>query len=268
MLLPDKKQNGNVTIQMPKRILAMKIAAIYSVWDGVELLQSSIDSIRKHVHAIIVVWQRQSNWGEDLEGLEEEVSKITGIDELIQFAPYVSPERLNGVINETNKRALGYAAAKALGATHYMHIDCDEMHEPSTFDKAIDYLSSGYESTYCLIDEYLTPTHKIGTSGLFVPFITNICVKSGVRSLYPVLVDPTRKPETRNAICVGTMHHYTFVRKDIERKLKNSSAKVNYNVAEECNSIRASITNPLYFKGQPTILVPDYYNLTRVIQDT
>lgn len=246
----------------------MKIAAIYSVWDGVELLQSSIDSIRKHVDLIIVVWQKQSNWGEELDGLEEELSKITGIDELIKFTPYIASERLNGVINETNKRGIGYTAAKALGATHYMHIDCDEMHVPDTFNKAIDYLCSGYESTYCLIDEYLTPIHKIGTSGLFVPFITDIAVKSGVRSLYPVLVDPTRKPETRNAICVGTMHHYTFVRKDIERKLKNSSAKVNYDVAEECNLIRASIANPLYFKGQPTILVPDYFSLTHAIQST
>jgi len=42
----------------------MKLAAIYNVWDGLELLPHSLRSIRSQVDCIIVVWQGRSNWGE------------------------------------------------------------------------------------------------------------------------------------------------------------------------------------------------------------
>jgi hypothetical protein len=49
---------------------------------------------------------------------------------------------------------------------------------------------------------------------------------------FPVLVDPTRSMEPENCKIFTRdeieMHHMSFVRNDISKKLNNSSAKVNF----------------------------------------
>ncbi len=47
----------------------MKLAAIYNVWDGVELLKHSIASIKQDVDLIIIVYQDISNFGEEFNPL-------------------------------------------------------------------------------------------------------------------------------------------------------------------------------------------------------
>jgi len=49
----------------------MKLAAIYNVWDGVELLHGSIECIKDHVNQIIIVWQNVSNIGEIYDPMPE-----------------------------------------------------------------------------------------------------------------------------------------------------------------------------------------------------
>ena len=46
------------------KILSMKLAAIYNVWDGVELLRGSMESVKDGVDLFIIVYQNVSNIGE------------------------------------------------------------------------------------------------------------------------------------------------------------------------------------------------------------
>jgi len=42
----------------------MKLAAIYNLWDGEELLLGSMKCLKDHVDLFIIVWQEVSNFGE------------------------------------------------------------------------------------------------------------------------------------------------------------------------------------------------------------
>lgn len=209
----------------------MRLAAIYNVWDGDELLKGSVDQIKGLVDDIIIVWQDVSNFGEhytpqfDNELLEECV--------FIKYNPNLS---LNGFNNEKIKRQAGIDKAKELGCTHFVMLDCDEYYLPDQFEavkNAVKIL--GLEGTVVkLITYYKNKNWRLeGMEGYFVPFIhrlrpDTIC---GVNN-YPFWSDPTRNinckdvTEIEPSVCV--MHHFSWVRNNIERKLNNSSAKINF----------------------------------------
>ena len=70
---------------------ALRVGAAYNVFDGVELLEASIQSVRPVVSFVCVVFQRVSNFGapaapEDLEALRSLTARGV-IDELVEYAP-------------------------------------------------------------------------------------------------------------------------------------------------------------------------------------
>jgi hypothetical protein len=67
----------------------MKLGCGYNLWDGEELLERSIESIRKHVDYVVVVYQTTSNFGSlcspGLESLLDELKAKKLIDETIFY---------------------------------------------------------------------------------------------------------------------------------------------------------------------------------------
>jgi hypothetical protein len=75
-----------------------KLAAIYSVFDGEELLEQSILSIREHVDVVIAISQKQSNFGEqnDAGFIECERLRSLGIVDIHhEFHPKFETELWN-----------------------------------------------------------------------------------------------------------------------------------------------------------------------------
>jgi hypothetical protein len=201
----------------------MRLAAIYNVWCGEEHLRGSMECLRDHVDLFIIVTQNVSNFGEwysptlDIKGFNTVVLKYT-------------PAFNAGAINETNKRNLGLEVAKAEGCTHFLHMDTDEYY--TDFGKAKrEYMRSGLNGSVCKIFTYFKkPEWRCDREdGYFVPFIHKLKPDSRCgRYPYPFHVDPTRKVNETDVVLLDThMHHMSWVRANIERKCRNSSAKVN-----------------------------------------
>lgn len=243
----------------------MKLAAIYSVFDSEELLEGSINQIRKHVDVVIAVVQNVSNWGEQYEGGINEVQRLLGIgliDHVIIYIPKIGKERLDGCRNETEKRKQGFDLAKSKECTHYIHMDCDEYYFSDEFKKAKDWIvENNIEASYCKIQAYEKyPELALeNVENYFVPFINQVLdgLEHGFCA-YPVLVDPTRKATHKKVMEVElTMHHYTSIRKDIERKYRNSSAKSNFDLQTKLHEF-AQIRKEA---GNGRKLVPNYFGI-------
>jgi len=216
----------------------MRLGISYNVFDSEELLEGSIRQLRNLANYISVVYQKKSNYGNDCnENLEEVLQNLKDcnlIDEIVEYVPEIK----NGAhSNEVNKRNIGLEISRKNQCTHHISMDCDEYYITEDFKKIMDDIENhGYESTFCQMrtyykdweHQYLIPEEY------YVPLIFKI--KEGVVYRFnepcPVDCDPTRKMKVvkfkiyeRDEI---EMHHGSYIRNNIEKKLINSSALVNY----------------------------------------
>jgi hypothetical protein len=247
----------------------MRLAAIYNVWDGDELLEGSIKQIYDYVDLIIIVWQDVSNYGEHYA---PKFSEFLSKSEKTIFH-YYYPKRKNGYENEIQKRQIGLEIAKQQNCTHFLHLDCDEYYEDFKEAKE-EYIKRGTKGSVCGIYTYFkNPTYRLETpDGYYVPFIHELKpgTQVGVRK-YPFYVDPTRKINEKDVIKLEIyMHHFSWVRKDIQRKARNSSAKINLERGTllkdyYCNTL-CSNPSGFYLKDfdKKIILVPNRFNIEEV----
>lgn len=205
-----------------------KLAAIYNVWDGDELLEYSINSVKSGVDLFIIVYQTTSNFGEKYDPLQNILKAVKDV-------PYIlhkfTPINHAGISNEREKRNIGLQIAKKNSCSHFLHMDCDEMYQDFNKAKKL-YFNSGKEGSCCKIFTYFKlPTLRFETEdGYFVPFIHKLFddTRSGLPN-YPFYVDPTRRINCNNVELLNVhMHHFSYIRKDIMRKINNSSARNNF----------------------------------------
>ena len=216
----------------------MKLGISYNVFDGEELLEGSINQIRELVDYITVVYQTTSNLGEqsseDLILTLEDLKLKKLVDDIILYVPTFSSPH----IDETKKRQIGLDYSKKNGCSHHMSMDTDEYYEKNEFKYLKKIITEGdYDSSYCqMLTYYKTWEYRLEPpEEYYVPLIYKI--NEGTQFKYngssPVLVDPTRKISNLNNPIVLKreqiqMHHGSYIRKDIRKKLKNSSASINF----------------------------------------
>jgi len=250
----------------------MKLAAIYNVFDGLELLKGSIDCIKGYTDEIIIVYQKISNFGEqyDVQSyLMDNIYPLFLFDSqyritLVEF----TPTNISGQPNEILKRQLGIDKAKELGCTHFIQIDCDEYFKDFGAAKKL-YFDSGYEGSVCKMWTYFKrPTLRLeNPESYYVPFIhkLNANTVTGVRE-YPYYCDKTRQINIKNVIELPIfMHHFSWVRYDIELKLRNSSAKRNRNIDEWASDYyNSEVKEGFYLKDfqQKLVKVDNIFNIT------
>lgn len=216
----------------------MKIGVSYNLFDGEELLESSIKSIRNNVDYISVVYQTTSNFGnpcdEGLVPLLEELKLKGLVDELFEYRPRVNK---GGHFNEITKRNIGLYLSQGVDCTHHMAMDSDEFYTDEQFKFMKDTMVEGdFDSSACQMTTYykdskyrLDPKEDYYVS---LPFKIRNGVEYVMGGPFPVLVDPTRRMDageckvfTRDEI---EMHHMSYIRKNIRKKLQNSSASPNF----------------------------------------
>lgn len=217
----------------------MKLGVSYNIFDGEELLENSIKSIRENVDYISVVYQEVSNFGnpcdENLVTLLKSLKKEGLIDELHKYRP--QPQR-GGHFNEITKRNIGVFLSQGNGCTHHMAMDSDEFYTTEQFKfLKTTVLEGDYDSSVSqMCTYYKKPIYQLDPKeDYYVSLIFKIDDKSKYElgCPFPVLVDPTRrmvsdkcKIFTREEI---EMHHMSFVRNNINTKLLNSSANSSFN---------------------------------------
>lgn len=227
---------------MPCRAMAMKLAAIYNVWDDFYLLQHSIDNIRPLVECVIVVFSKRSNFGEISEEIDGSAHKFTVTDVPIFFVQKEPDLTKKPPENERSKRNTGIQWAKDYGCTHFLMMDADEFYESEPFLKEKDRFLKNPDlaGLVCGLKCYFkSPTLCVEDKTL-VPFIhkltPEICATWNHR--YPfafegpkkeIRIDPTRQLNINSGVEWSDimMHHYSWIRNDYEKKIRNSTARAN-----------------------------------------
>ncbi len=111
--------------------------ASYSVFDGEELLESSLMSIRDETDYINVVYQRTSWYGNPCSDTLLDVLNACKannlIDELIEYVPDLSKSART---QEREKRNVGLQHAIRAGCNFFMTMDCDEFYVKEELKKS------------------------------------------------------------------------------------------------------------------------------------
>jgi hypothetical protein len=253
----------------------MKLAACYTVWNGLELLNGSIAQIENDVDIIFIGWQWRSNKGERSNEIEEFLSQYDNNPkiQLIEFLPNFSASTKK---NELDKHNQLIEAARSSLCSHFVILATDHYYEPEQFRSTKQMIIEiGYKITVSkMFTYYKEPTWRLDPPELYyMPFICEI--EKGTRfefsGRYPVVVDPSLKVfpvsifyelDPKDLI----MHHFSMIREDIDNKFNNAAASVRwdkdkidrfineYNIAKIGDSIQ-------YFQGRKLIAVENLFDV-------
>ncbi len=224
----------------------MKLGVSYNLFDGEELLEASIKSIRKEADFISVIYQKESYRGQPasptVESLLHKLKRKGLIDEIYLYERNFNQHK-DKHIYECEKRDIGLKLAKDNGCTHYLSMDVDEFYDAEQLHEAKSFiLRHNIETSAVSIIEYLKkPIYKIlngytytgnykGMYNFYCPFIMKINAGEQRHSNnhYPCLVDPTRALNNDGNFYLFSvqnivMHHMSTVRKNLEIKYNNSN---------------------------------------------
>jgi hypothetical protein len=253
----------------------MKLAALYLVYNGLELLEGSIDQIYSETDVIILGWQSVSHYGERSSEVEPFVNKLKKKYKkvvLFEFKPRPNPKKSSNFAKQEERRKINQMikVAQGLSCTHFFISATDHYYNSSQFvnakEKAKQYdVTASKMYTYFKKPEWrLNPIETY-----YMPFICKLRVNqtysADTHGKWNVYVDP--------ALCILPndsfyefkedelmMHHYSFVRNDVQNKLRNAAARRNFN-----NKIDDIIKEYEAFDG--TGKVPYYINHTIEVVD-
>lgn len=209
-----------------------KLAAVFNYFGDCEcLMPYAVEAIRPHVDGIIVVWSRVSNRGKSLEYWMPEDCILVNCE----------PKSRVPHENEVAKRQAGLQAAKNHGFTHFIAMDADEFYLPDEFNPEKERVfSTGIAGSIARVKTYFkSPTLTIGYDHTLVPLIHKVTPKLEYKlkfAKYPFAVDkrhvahidPCRRLNITSGVEMSdvTMHHYSYVRKNMALKIENSSANL------------------------------------------
>lgn len=218
----------------------MRLLVSYIVFDGIELLESSINQIRDQVDIIHVVYQNVSWFNKQI--LQKDVNILIDlknrrlIDKLecfTNFKPLTDTTQNSVRISkqyEIKKRELGLKSAIQEHATHFMSMDVDEFYKNEDFYRAKEIIKENdFDLTSCRFINYVkTAEYHRGYDPKFVPFICKINNISKIGSGFFVQCDPTRgiSPGVNNfefSEGLITMHHMETVRINLKNKYESTT---------------------------------------------
>jgi hypothetical protein len=253
----------------------MKLVSIISTWaDTVCLLPFCIKNHLEFCDNVIVIWSQYSNHGVKNDAVLEYIL-ANGHDSRVQFVQCEPWRGVTPLNSETKKRNHGIAAAREGGFTHVLVSDADEMWNPIEMNKEKEKFNN--EALYGIVHPlrvYIKSPLLWCEDWTLVPGIQrmrkDLCV--GHFKEYPFAyneagvprIDPSRRPNFIQGIQYSEtpMHHYSYVRKNIDLKIDNSSANLKRSrqvIYEELRDAKPGYLSRLYH--QPLHETENYFNL-------
>lgn len=237
----------------------MKLGISYVVFEGEELLEHVLRPIRNLIDFVSVVCVERSHIGERRgSDLREHLEKLKSEGLVDSILDQVFDESKWWRQNEVAIRQLGLEASRHAGCSHHIVADVDEFYEPEQLAYA-KRESEGFNCTVVYLENYfkrsnwqIIPWQKHRVTLIF-PVDNDLDID--VR--FPCSIEPTRMVRkfdriryfSRKEFCV---HHMSFVRKDISRKLRNSPNM-------SCRDIEQFIAQyNKYELGERIVLPPDF----------
>ncbi len=223
----------------------MKLGISYNLFDGEELLESSLKSVREEADYINVIYQTISYFGNSASAnLEEQLLALQSkglIDEIYHYQADFSTSADKHIF-EVDKRNIGLKLAKKHGMTHFLSMDVDEFYDNNQLHRVKKFIESrDIACSACSIVEYLkSPQYQIVNGytfppnqenyNFYVPFIMKIAkwLPQKHSHYFPTLVDPTRALNNSKKFYLFpvqdiVMHHMSTIRKNLAVKYQNSN---------------------------------------------
>ena len=233
----------------------MKLAACYTVYNGIELLSDAIESIESEVDEIIISYQLVSNYGnlsDEFLYWKEQNPQYT----YIEFNPNLNVDAKS---NEKRKHQGLIEKARELRCTHFFLSATDHLYVKEEIQHAKNVVNKGgFKTTYTRMRTYFKSNNLClePLESYYMPFICCASVNMGI--IAPVVVDPSCafKPFAPYYIFPENevlMHHFSWLRHDINSKLDNAAAKVNWlnkieEFKEKYNNFKLGDKFPYYNK--------------------
>lgn len=257
----------------------MKLCAIIHCWDDWYLLNHSYENIRPLVDGVIVIASSKSNYGE-----ESPIPHPWNDD--VALYQYYADDELNVFVREpflhhpmnceTDKRNYGLKIAREQGYTHFITMDADEFYYHTEFQAAKQMFHEKHDLAGLVVESYVyfkSPTLTIGKDITLVPHIHKLTptIRHEFNKGYPfawsgkqIRIDPTRSLNIHSGVEMFEcpMHHYSWVRKDFKKKIRNSTAKSNL----ERSTIVQDLLNAkegyfCQFYQKPLVRVPNRFGI-------
>lgn len=220
----------------------MRLVSIISTWgDTLSLLPKCIENHLKFSDGVIVCWSTTSNYGvRDERMLPFVVTSLYDRVLFHQIEPVLN-RKGDALFNETRKRNAGIEIAKREGYTHYIVADADEYYIPEHVCQAkTEFNDSNLNGLVSYIRVFVgKPTLWCVDPNTVVPFIHRLRPNTQVGNFrdYPYAyratglaqIDPSRRPNVINGVRYSDveMYHMSYIREDIDKKIKNSTAKLS-----------------------------------------
>lgn len=239
----------------------MRTAAIISAWaDTKELLPYCIENIAPVVDGVIVVYSEYSNHFNHDDSLMELIFRRLPC-QWLKLEPEMGRSCHD---NETRKRNFGLEAAKNQGYTHFIIMDSDEFYIQDEFLAEKEVIERfDLNGLVCPLKVYIKSPTLWCEDHTLVPFIQklNRTTLIGNFKQYPFNqdsqgnshIDPTRRTNCFSGIQMSSifMHHFSYVRENIDMKIANSSANLRRSEAvikEELENARPGYVSKLYHR--------------------
>lgn len=255
----------------------MKLCAAYTVFNGLEMLEKSIEQIKNHVDEIIICYQTTSNKGNRSDSVLpfcKTIAEKYGA-KLLEFTPNLS---ISTKENEIRKHNLMIDGAKILKCSHFLLLATDHYFKKEEFQYAKNFCEENNVdlSFTKMYTYYKNPEWQLTPIEYYVmPFILRI--KENTRYQrhisYPAYTDPSVQTPP-DGICLTfdekqiMMHHYSMIRSDIKNKFNNAAASIRWSEDDRKRFISEYEnydikTNPgiSYFGGRKIKQVPNYFNI-------
>lgn len=208
---------------------ALPIVCI-NFWCDHELLAPSVKNWQNMGIHVLIIYSDHSNYGQYTNNSKYLTAPEFKDCILVQHEPRTGWQPMD---NERHKRQAGLEKARQLGFSHIITADVDEFYEPFTVDWNLD-------GTVVRCKTYFkNPCLTIGLDVTLVPFVHKITpeLRYSFNTRYPfafdgsgIRIDPTRQFNINSGVELNeniVMHHYSWCRRDIETKIKNSTARGN-----------------------------------------
>jgi len=233
----------------------MNLGISINLFNGEELLESSLKHIRDYSDNIVIIYQNVSNFGSHKKNLTPLIKKLKSkklLDHYILYEPkkdFIGLDKnikeliINeanifngqaydqsiyyGIFNEMNKRNISLNFLRECGCTHVLDMDCDEFYLDHQLIYGIEeMIRGGYDGSFCQMQTYykyfdckISPPETY-----YVPFIYKIKPTSKFEQIenadFPVYCDGKRRIKTGYPYVFSReeleMHHFSYVRKNKE----------------------------------------------------
>lgn len=217
----------------------MKIAAIVICWHDWDLMDYCVENIRRLVDEVIIIGSIRSNYGE-VSPVPKHWLDAGMANNKVNI--WLREPHFNLPLHsETDKRNYGISIARERGNTHFISMDADELYKPEEFLKVKEKFDNpDLQGIVCPVVVYFkSPTLCLGRDITLVPHIHKLTktIQHEFNRSYPfawergqIRIDPSRSLNINTGVEYTEeieLHHYSWVRKDYNLKIRNSTARKN-----------------------------------------